>query len=422
MWDNDKPEASFHDQWLSCEGDALQAISDDLAQKLEAQRPGRKRKDAIERRRFVADNIIANLTHLVLSQDYSEGKRLAISTAKNRCPQYDRPDYPKNLIRDALGGLERLGMIHRYNYIKQAVVTTVEPSEAFLGLIQKGSIALSDIHREKGAETIWVFARIDDEWRGGEAPPKIRKRYLDTAESIHYRKEMKRINKYLKDSEITYDGQFPAPIFLRRNFLLRKPDDPIEFKLNGRLSGGFWMNLPKEKRYKLLLNGQEVADLDFSSMFAHLAYLRCGERHTDDDPYDISGLEDHRDGAKLALLSLLSRSTEMRRLTAELKKEIPEGWTAKRLRKAIAKRHPRIAHLFGTDIGIDLMFTESQILVAILLKLADLDIPALPMHDGLMVPKGDIKRVLEVMGKASIEVVGEELPIKEKPIKKPTES
>ena len=118
----------------------------------------------------------------------------------------------------------------------------------------------------------------------------------------------------------------------------------------------------------------------------------------------------------MGLLSLLSRIGPMKQLHPDLKALLPEGWTSKRLVSAITSRHPLIAPLFGTDCGLDLMFTESQILVALLLRLETLGIPALPMHDGIMVPQSRKAAAMQAMRDVSEHKVGTALPVREKPI------
>ena len=59
---------------------------------------------------------------------------------------------------------------------------------------------------------------------------------------------------------------------------------------------------------------------------------------------------------------------------------------------------------------LELMFAESRVLVAILLRLIDEKIPTLPMHDGLIAPASKKARVRTVME----EVTGFRLPTSEK--------
>ncbi len=109
----------------------------------------------------------------------------------------------------------------------------------------------------------------------------------------------------------------------------------------------------------------------------------------------------------------------MQRLSGELKAKLPEGWTAKRLTKAMEDHHPAIAHLFGSDVGIELMFAESQILMAALVQLETSGIPSLPMHDGLMVPLTKRQHAKVAMQQAAIQIVGSPLSISEKEILPP---
>jgi hypothetical protein len=243
--------------------------------------------------------------------------------------------------------------------------------------------------------------------------------YSDTEETIRLRAEVDRIAEVLNSAGIAYAGELVGPIALRRTYLLRSPHDLPRFNLSGRLWGGLWQTTRKSDRHLITIGGEDVADLDFSSMFAVLAYLRVTGRLPEGDPYAIPGLEEHRDGAKMALLSLLSRTGPMKALSPELKAILPEGWTARHLVEIMSRHHRDIAHIFGTDAGVELMHTESNILMAILLELADRNIPALPMHDGINVKISDRGTALDVMQSVSENLLGVALPVNEKPIWRP---
>jgi hypothetical protein len=71
------------------------------------------------------------------------------------------------------------------------------------------------------------------------------------------------------------------------------------FDLSGRLFGGFWQGLQRERRSGIRIDGEPVATLDYSSMFARLAYASKGVRPPAGDLYAIPGLEGRRDAVKL---------------------------------------------------------------------------------------------------------------------------
>ena len=73
--------------------------------------------------------------------------------------------------------------------------------------------------------------------------------------------------------------------------------------------------------------------------------------------------------------------------------------------------HPALAPMIERGLGFRLMFIESQILVAALLKLAAQGAPALPLHDGLLCAKSKADIVREAMREASKAVTGFQLPI-----------
>lgn len=425
---NEEPSASiFLDPWLTAKGDPLAALVDHLMSITMPTSPTRTRslrRDAAERRRFVMGNIAANLAHLALSPCREPGNLLAISTAKTKPTRYDRKDYPQGILKGAVQSLQEAGMLVVHPYVFRQRTTTVEPTAEFIALMHRHGVRLGDIGRDTGGETIWLRARDDqekDEPRRRQHAPlgKHLVPYADTEETIRLRAEMEHINTILNDAGIAYAGEPIGPLALRRSFLLRSPHSPQAFDLNGRIAGGFWQTLKTRRRYLISIGGEDIADLDYVSAFAVLAYLRATGSLPDGDPYDIPGLEEHRDGAKLAMISLLSRKGDMRLLAPKLKAALPEGWTARRLVEAMMLRHPAIAHLFGRDVGVELMHTESRVLMAVLLELADRGIPALPVHDGINVRGSDREEAVDVMQSVSAKLLGVALPVKEKPIWRP---
>lgn len=195
---------------------------------------------------------------------------------------------------------------------------------------------------------------------------------------------MEEINTFLSTQRIELQGQRQASFRLSRHFTLRTMTDPHTFNLHGRLYGGFWESMPKALRADLRINGEPIADLDYASMFPRLAYARVGAEPPGGDLYAIPGLEGHRAGVKAGFAAMLSSSREMTRLPSDVKGLLPAGWTGRRLAESIGTMHPALVPLFGKDIAMDLMFTESSILMAVLLRLARMGVAALPMHDGMM--------------------------------------
>lgn len=415
-------QAVFLDPWLTAKGDPLGDLVERLmeeTQRHSSSTSRRPRRDAIHRQRLCVENIAANLALLALSPHADPVNLLAVATAKSKPTRYDRRDYPRHLLSETLQVLERCGVLTRHPYVFKKRNTTIAPTPAFMELLEQHGVRPRDIGRAGGGEAIWLNARTGRPSFGNMPSPKRLVSYTDTEETMRLRHEVEAIGGFLNGSAIAFDGEPQPPVSLRRMFLLKSPDDPAAFNLNGRLAGGFWMDLRADKRHLITIAGEPIADLDFSSMFAMLAYLRTTGRLPSDDPYAVPGLEGCRDAAKLGLLSLLSRSNAMKRLSPELKAALPIGWTARDLVGAMSRHHPRISHLFGSDIGIELMNTESAVLMAVLTELAERGIPALGMHDGINVRQSDRSAAAETMERVSERMLGVALPVREKPVWRP---
>lgn len=408
--DHPLPKDLMFDQWATLSGGDLKARSDEIAdQVLEALGPKdrKPRSDLVKGVGDIVPTIIANL--LLLHRGRPDGSLLVVQMERRKKTRYDRPGFRK--LPEVVNVLAALGYVIRHDAVFKQKRTTIEATGDFKHALQAPDAPLSVIGRAEGEEVIQLTARPRMARIGSRKQPKTLVDYDDTEETIRLRREIEEINRFLASHSIELGGA-PQPAFrLTRRFTLRSPDDAHEFEFHGRLYGGFWMTLKASERHRIRIDGEPIADLDFASMFPRLAYIEVGREPPEGDLYALPGLEGHRDGAKAAMSALLSYPSKMKMLPPRLKQLLPGGWTASRLRQAFADHHPHLVPYFEKDFGLDLMLIESRILLAAMRRLMEEDVPALPMHDGMMVQRSKADVGMMAMRMASAMVVGCELPV-----------
>ena len=84
---------------------------------------------------------------------------------------------------------------------------------------------------------------------------------------------------------------------------------------------------------------------------------------------------------------------------------LPKNKTAKDLFNQLELKHPKIAKYFATGIGIELQYLDSQIAKKVILRLARVNIVALPVHDSFIVRMSHINDLKDEMNKAYEEVL-----------------
>jgi hypothetical protein len=182
---------------------------------------------------------------------------------------------------------------------------------------------------------------------------------------------------------------------LKRIFHTENVEQP-RFNLHGRLYGAFWINLPRADRHELRLDGEPVAVLDYGQSFLRIAYAEAKKEPPEGDLYDIPGLEDYdREAVKEFLNAMLNTGHRLKQFPEGLREQF-DGLSAIKVGDLIREHHSEIAHVFPTidraddqGSGPRLTFIESEIMLQVLRSCRDnplWSIPALPLHDGLMVP------------------------------------
>lgn len=209
----------------------------------------------------------------------------------------------------------------------------------------------------------------------------------------------------------TNDNLYPgiSAIFSRSSFLC-----------GGRLysipqRGIGWQGLPQEQRKTITINDEATVELDFKGLHVSMLYAIMGIQ-IKEDPY--SGLSaELRPLYKTLMLRLLNAKSvgytvrSMSDTVYTLKRKVllsprdlklldciheyQPNWH--KLIAELMERHRVIRRFFGSDCGVYLQRLDGEMMLHILSVLAQEGIPALPVHDSVIVPRHAQNRTAEVM-------------------------
>lgn len=183
--------------------------------------------------------------------------------------------------------------------------------------------------------------------------------------------------------------------------------------------GPSYQQLSGDERSRLLLDGEEVVELDYPAMHPHLLYawegMQCPEGFYEMVAESCGCSRFIAKSVTLFALNAPSYSSLSSAVNLDMANETKAnesraapkpilyhelrklGLRARDVTDAVEKAHPTIAkYLFSNSAG-RLMLDESEIVTSALLKLMGMDIPALPVHDSLIVPKRHRNQVKQVM-------------------------
>lgn len=242
--------------------------------------------------------------------------------------------------------------------------------------------------------------------------------YEDTPDTISMRDNVKRINALLSKSriELNTDNDTLKALQQERQEANKKPIDLTSISLHrafskgsfeqgGRFYGAWWATAFKGFRPHIMIDGMPTVEIDYAGMNPAMLYAKEGVK-LDFDPYTLEG--------DLSVMSRADIQTTFYRLIFKNKLperdiddiDLPENVTFKQVVQGIIDRHPIIAKHFSKDLSGTLQYEDSCITEAVLLRLADLSIPALPIHDSFIVKQQDEHALRQAMTQAFHEHTG----------------
>jgi hypothetical protein len=405
------------DPWLTSNHRFLGVLAENVAHRYEELSPRQRQMKVQDRSNveMILKTVLANIAFSIAIGIKTPNILVSLRAPKRKLNRYDRRGFA--LLPKVLEALSIRGtLIELRKSNQRGIASSFAPSPSLLADINRFRLKPEHFSWEPGTEAIRLSVTRRDFVTRSKTIELVD--YADTDETDALRYEMSSINSYLRAATLSFEDDGGPPVLCVHRDLIRHfktmDADTQRFDLAGRLFGGWWQELPSNRRHAIRIDGEPVADLDFASAFLRLAYLEVGAKASTDDLYArIPGVnaELYRDGLKQIISAMLFRESPLVRIPSELKDHLPRNMTGSDIRSAVLAAFPEIADVFESGIGLRLMFRESQILVRGLRLLAEMNVCGLGMHDGIMVPRSKAELAAHVMADASRAITGAALPI-----------
>ncbi|WP_152047605.1 hypothetical protein [Aureimonas psammosilenae] len=401
--------------WRRAGTDRARAVVNEVVKRLEEHEAAKairaRARKAADRERMaeVVDAIVSDLAHLHLG-GLDARRRISRSNRKLSGKTRYRPKafgQAVPAILDALASPElriidqAIGSDGGFDKL-QARETTISMAPALRELVDAAALGPADFIELDVAETI-ILRSVPI----GDGPFRVVNEidYPEDAETGRMREQMHQINGWLAAADLAFDdpedlhGEHPTPDIQDRR--LRRIFTRASFESGGRLYGGWWQNMRAARRLRgITINGEQVVELDYGQVGPRLVYGIAGAPLPDHDLYAVPGYEDHRDGIKQMMNAMLCKEGPIVRFPKEVKRLFARNTRAGTVVAAIGDHHVALKAFFGTGLGHELQFRESEIVADLLINLQADGIVALPIHDALMVAASDADRVEHEMREA----------------------
>ena len=257
--------------------------------------------------------------------------------------------------------------------------------------------------------------------------PFILTRYHEPSQTSIWLKQLSSIINKSISSLHTKDGLIPDETLLKKlfreklelknfdieqlNFVINQKKlyrvfNEKSFERGGRFYGALYQYMPKGFRKDILINGEPAIELDYSAHHIRIPYHLEGIEYRDDPYLALTDDPEEREIFKKLLLVALNATTEKKAIEAFRSECIETAWKTElsladeSIRGLLARardQHKQIAGFIHSGKGRMLQNLDSRITEAILMRMTDMGIPCLPVHDSYIVPRQHEDRLRDVM-------------------------
>ena len=302
-------------------------------------------------------------------------------------------------VQQAFHGLEQLGYIKTEKQgVSAGVVglylTRYSATKKLIDLFKEDNLAELPVWLDQREPEPLIRAQIIEKKRVKGRSQKIKTPIgiMPSADVDRMRQNVKAINRVLNsawyDLEISEaafaelsnrmedgkhsdgtDEAYPYALNLTRRQIYRVFNSS-DLSRGGRFYGGWWMEVPKEYRRKILIAGKRSVEVDYRSLHPTILYLERG-LVPPDDPYAgiLYGGAAGRDVVKRAFNAMINAKGPMNQPPQGLNLK-PYGKEWKELANKIMAVHEPIRDAFFSDSGARLQRIDSDIAEGVMLRMA----------------------------------------------------
>lgn len=232
-----------------------------------------------------------------------------------------------------------------------------------------------------------------------------------------YAEEINRLNRFMARQDIQ-----PAHLFHSFYRVFGEGDkDGADYSKGGRIYvygiGKGYQNVRKHIRRRMTINGEAIAEVDLRASYLTILHRRLGYSLPSTDPYTMPDLPRHI--VKIWVSANLGNGKLLTKWPDELVKKYKEDsesgkgdlkaeYPIKQTGQTIMKHLLIMKEWSENPIGWgDLQFTESTVVMTAINKLAFVHgVPALPLHDALMVAESQAELAAQCLWESFHEHVG----------------
>lgn len=250
--------------------------------------------------------------------------------------------------------------------------------------------------------------------------------YEETSNTIKMRNQMAFVNEVLAkstfDLEITRDEleQLEDKMHERakerdegvgrlrlQDVALYRVFNDVDFKLGGRLYGGWWQTIPSEYRRRIRINGKRTVELDFGTLHPTMLYQEAGTQPPEDSynialrPQSFDSVRNpdaYRGLVKACFNAMLNSTYRTTRPPRDINLKL---WGLKwgQMVDAILEKHQPIADSFFTGKGLRLQMLDSSVAASLMENFAKKmgTVALLPVHDSFICHHGYESDVIDAM-------------------------
>jgi hypothetical protein len=399
--------------------DVVLQLVDELQDSSSAKRLRSERLEKLIRsvRRLVSDSISV----------YHETSNLfGFASIHKASGHYSSSRYSKGLsyrihVKRAYEGLRKLGYLKEMKHGSfdgsKGLLTRYQATLKLIGLFEGIDIrvlpVLTTDHRSEEVIRVREIRKIRDPKTGKLIKVSSLIDYEDTPKTHEMRLNADKINENLRSAWIDLeleDGEWldlryrlnqehdlETPQHNLSNRTLYRVFSDATFERGGRFYGGWWQNIPKEFRTKLIINGKRTVEFDYSGLHPAILYAKVNAV-IPEDPYDIGLDPRHRGNIKKAFNAMLNASTDLRSPPMGFPlKAIGLPW--KELKQRIKAKHSEISDYFGAGVGLELQYADSCMAEKLMLRFIEekSHTALLPIHDSFIVHHGYAVELREMM-------------------------